>query len=177
VLDQGGGRARQFNRWEWSWRSRSRKARPTIAERWLGWRGTWQRIDCFPNRTSQAPLRSYRRTTSTFAHAGSPPLQKQQIAQALPSSSSPDAYMSFPVASRFKLSMSTCSSKATASRKTALFAPPSCRQPSRTNPCNIGQCSRARLVAPWIASRSGGIRCAPKRREDRQLFDKIAAGV
>jgi hypothetical protein len=32
-------------------------------------------------------------------------------------------------------------------------------------------------VAPWIASRSGGIRCALKRREDRQLFAKIVAGV
>jgi len=36
VLNQGGGRAQRFNRWEWSWRTRSRKARPTIAGRWLG---------------------------------------------------------------------------------------------------------------------------------------------
>jgi hypothetical protein len=56
-----------------------------------------------------------------FAHAGSPPPQKQEIVQALPSSSSPDACMSFPVGSRFKISMSTYSNKAGASRKTALF--------------------------------------------------------
>jgi Kdo2-lipid IVA lauroyltransferase/acyltransferase len=86
-----------------------------------------------------------------FAHAGLPPPQKQQIAQALPSSSSPDAYMSFPVASRFKISMSTYSNKAAASRKPYQSLQHRTMQPS--------------LVAPWIASRSGGIRCALKRRE------------
>ena len=163
-----------------------------------------------------------------FARAGSPPLRKQQIAQALPSSSSPDAYLSFPVASRFKIPMSTYSNKAQCFSQNGTFYPPTLtrwfcfratasfarwskrfqlphsRSKRRNNIGEIGPISQnLRLedvcasklqtaephqslqhwtmqpspVAPWIASRSDGIRCTPKRREDRQLFGKIVAGV
>jgi NYN domain len=55
------------------------------------------------------------------------------------------------------------------------FTPASCRQPNRTNPCNMTM--QPSPVAPWIVSRSGGIRRALKRREDLQLFGKIVTGV